>query len=107
MALQIVQVNFTFTNSVEEFEKTVNAVAPLFKQLEGLVWKTWLIDAEKKEAGGIYLFASEQAVENYKNSVMFSRMSSNSNYSNLLVKQFGIAEEASLLTNAPIDYQHQ
>lgn len=105
MALQIIQVNFNFHSTVEEFENAANAVAPVFAQLEGLIWKTWLINHEKKEAGGIYLFASEQAVENYKSSVIFSRMSSNPNYSNLTVKQFDIVEVASLITNAPVGLQ--
>lgn len=102
MSQQILQVNFQFTTSQVEFENAVATAAKDFASFPGIQWKIWLINNEQKEAGGIYLFADKDAVENFKNSELFNRIANNPSYQGLTVKQFDIVNYPSLLTNAPL-----
>jgi hypothetical protein len=101
MAQQILQVNFNFDIPVSEFEKAASSVAEQFAALPGLLWKIWLVNKEKKEAGGIYLFHSEQAVADYLKSPLFANGPANPMFSNIIVKQFSTLEAPGLVTGAP------
>lgn len=61
----IVQINFTYAEPDAEFRAAAQAAAPKFAGLDGLAWKIWLIDEERKEAGGIYFFRTRAKAEAY------------------------------------------
>lgn len=63
MSERILQVNFS-----------AQGVADAFAEVPGLRWKTWLLDERRQEAGGIYLFEDDAALENF----MYSATSSSS-----------------------------
>lgn len=62
----ILQVHFPFEGP---FGKAmVDAMAPLAQSINdepGLLWKIWTEDPEKKRAGGVYLFTSQENAEAY------------------------------------------
>ncbi len=51
MSQQLVQVNFQYKGSGEEYEEAAASVAEMFASLPGLIWKIWLQNHEKKEGG--------------------------------------------------------
>ena len=63
MAQQILEVNFNYHGSKEEYEKVAGQLAHDFATVPGCMWKIWLVDEEMKQAGGIYLFTDEFAVD--------------------------------------------
>ena len=102
MAHQILQVNFKFNVPREQFEDNASSVAQAFAEVPGCVWKVWLMNEEASEAGGIYLFADEAAVENYRASPLIAAVLSNPALSDFSVKQFEVLEEISRVTRAPL-----
>lgn len=102
MSQQIIQTNFHFNMSVADFKQVVTDAALPFKSLPGLQWKIFLLNEERKEAGGIYLFVNKNAVTNFKSSALFQGIASNPAFHSVCIKQFDIIESASLLTHAPL-----
>src|SRR5450755_1821227 len=49
---------FNYSMPTEELKKIMPAVAPGFSTIPGCCWKIWLINEDRKEAGGVYLFES-------------------------------------------------
>ena len=107
MSQQILQINFKFHLDPSQFEGIVAGVAKEFAGLPGLQWKIWLLNKERKEAGGIYLFENEEAVDSYKNSDLFKGISDNPVFSNVSINQFGVLESAGMITNAPLEKHFQ
>lgn len=101
MSQQIIQVNFRFRGSREEYEKSVAKVAGICGNMPGLQWKIWLMNEEKKEAGGIYLFSDKAAADRFKKSVMFRYISTSPEYVNFNAKQFGLLDVPGMFTAAP------
>jgi hypothetical protein len=102
MAHQILQVNFKFTVPRAQFENAASSVAQAFADVPGCVWKVFLMNEAESEAGGIYLFADEASVENYKSSPLFASVLSNPAFSDHAVKQFEVMEDVSRITRAPL-----
>ncbi len=53
------QLNFNFSVSKEKYEQAVSSLADKFANVSGLIWKIWILNEEKSEAGGIYLFENQ------------------------------------------------
>ena len=102
MAAQILQVNFKFNVPRAEFEDDASSLAQAFAEIPGCVWKIWPMNEDESEAGGIYLFADEASLENYKASPLFAAVLGHPALSDYSVKQFAVLEEISRVTRAPI-----
>jgi|SRR5688572_30506413 hypothetical protein len=102
MSQQIIQTNFHFNTSVADFKQFATEAALPFERLQGLQWKIFLLNEERKEAGGIYLFVNKNAVANFKSSELFHGIVTNPAFHSVNFKQFNIIESASLLTHAPL-----
>jgi hypothetical protein len=102
MNQQIIQVNFQFTGAENYFEASAASFAGLFAAIPGLHWKIWLLNKEKKEAGGIYLFSDDQAANDYRHSELLAKILANPKFSHFTIKQFGIMEAPGVITNAPV-----
>ena len=66
MSQQILQVNMNFSIPRADLETAWLGAAQPISDTPGLLWKVWLINEEKKEAGGIYLFENEDALLAYR-----------------------------------------
>ena len=102
MAQQILQVNFNFNVQTEQYEEITSTLAQDFADVPGCIWKIWLFNQQTKEAGGIYLFADESSVENFKSSPLAASVLSHPALSNFNIKQFGVMESVSRVTRAPL-----
>ena len=63
--MQILIVQFSLTIPVSDYERLAAELAPAFSAVPGLLSKSWLLDAESGEAGGVYLFADASFVDAY------------------------------------------
>lgn len=62
----ILQVDFNMDGPFgDEMAESFSDLAESINQEEGFIWKIWTENRETKEAGGIYLFESKEAAENY------------------------------------------
>jgi len=102
MSQQILQVNFNFNISVQEYKEVVASLAQEFAAVPGCQWKIWLMDEDKREAGGIYLFENKEALEHFKQTPLIASVFSSPALSNFSVKEFSILDEVSIITRAPL-----
>lgn len=102
MAQQILQLNFNFNVTRQEYEQMCSSLAGEFAKVPGCQWKVWLMNEERKEAGGIYLFENEKSLEEFKSSPLAASVLGHPALSNFSVKNFEVLEQPSLVTNAPL-----
>ena len=102
MTKKVFTTKFNYSMPTEELKKIMPAVAPKFSEIPGCIWKIWLINEDHKEAGGVYLFESATELEQFLNSNLFASVANNPAFSNLQTNTFGVAEAASVITNAPL-----
>lgn len=102
MNQQLLQINFQFDIAPRDFEKKASTVAEHFADIPGLQWKIWLVNREKREGGGIYLFKDEESAEAYLVSILFKSIKESPIFKNVSVKQSGVMTDASTITYAPL-----
>jgi len=102
MTKKVFTTTFNYSMPTEELKKIMPAVAPKFSEIPGCIWKIWLINEDRKDAGGVYLFESATELEQFLNSNLFASVANNPAFSNLQTNTFGVAEAASVITDAPI-----
>ncbi len=102
MSQKILVTNFTYSVPREEFESMAAQLAPAFAEVPGCLWKIWLVDAEKNEAGAVYLFKDEEALQNFKASPLVAAVLSHPALSNFELRERDILKEVSELTRAPL-----
>ena len=102
MSQKILVTNYSYSVSREEFENMAAELGPAFADVPGCLWKIWLIDDEKKEAGAVYLFEDEQSLQNFKSSPLVASVLSHPALSNFDLKERAILKEVSAVTHAPL-----
>ena len=73
----------------EDYLKVADELAPAFAEVSGVKSKTWLADQENNVYGGVYLFESKQALDDYCGGELFAGVGSNPSFTNISVKAFG------------------
>ena len=102
MSERMLQLNFNFSVSKEEYEQAVSPLANKFADIPGLIWKIWIVNEEKSEAGGIYLFENQTALDNYVNGSLAGIVMEHPALSNFSAKQFGIMADVTEITRGPL-----
>jgi hypothetical protein len=98
----MLQVNFNYSVSKEEYEQAVAPLADKFANVSGLKWKIWILNAEKSEAGGIYMFDSQASLDTYLSGPLAETVTTHPALSNFSIKQFGIMKDITEITRGPI-----
>ena len=96
------QVNYKFSLTPEQYDEAVAPLAEPISEVPGLLWKVWILNPEKNEAGGIHLFADQASLDAYASSDIIAGVLSNPVLSDFNVKTFDVMEEYSLATHAPL-----
>lgn len=96
--MKIVQINFEFRVEPAEYEEVCAQVANTLLQVPGLNWKAWLINEQRREAGGIYSFESGAAAARYLSGPIVGSIKSNPGIRNLEIKLFDVLEGPSKMT---------
>ena len=98
----MLQLNFNFSVSKEEYEVAVSPLADKFANVAGLIWKIWILNEEKSEAGGIYLFENQAALDDYLAGSLAKIVTTHPALSNFSIKQFGIMKDITKVTRGPL-----
>lgn len=99
MSAKLLQVNFSFDIPSQHLIQAVAPTAEAFAGVPGLVWKLWLINDKTGEAGGLYLFENDSALQAFLESPLAPKLEHSREKS---IKQFEVVEEVSLITRGPI-----
>lgn len=102
MAQKMFVTNYNYSVSLEEYQQTVSQLAQAFADVPGCLWKIWLVDSDKKEAGAVYLFQDEVSLQNFKASPLVASVLSHPALSNFDLKERDVLTEVSQITRAPL-----
>jgi hypothetical protein len=100
--MPILQINFKLNVPADEYHRICESVAQAIADVPGLRWKVWLLNEREKEAGGIYLFQDEQALNNYLSGPIVAQIKSHPALQDLSAKRFDVMEEVTAMTRGPI-----
>ncbi len=102
MSAALLQVNFKFNVAKSEYEQMASSLAGQFAAVPGLRWKVWLMNEAENEAGGIYLFADEPALEAYLAGPLAAAVSEHPALSDISAKRFSVMDDATTITRGPV-----
>jgi len=106
MTKKILTTKFKYNLPTEELKKVMPVLAPKFSEISGCRWKIWLINEDRKEAGGVYLFESATELGQFLNSNLLASVKNNPALSNFEINTFSVEEAASVITGAPLKRGH-
>ena len=102
MSQQILHINFRLNVPCAEYEEIAASLAGEFSQLPGLIWKIWLIDGPGKEAGGVYLFQDEAALQAYLDGPLAAAVMAHPALSDITARPYAVMEDCTAVTRGPV-----
>ena len=103
MNQRILQINFHYNAPTEKVVGNSPRLVDEVLQAKGLIWKIWIYNAEQQITGGIYLFESEQAAQDYLDtSPVMHEVRNNPRFTDFRATIFEVMPEPSRATRAPL-----
>ena len=102
MSEKLLQLNFKFSVTGDEYTQAVAPLAEKYAEVPGLRWKVWIINEAESEAGGIYLFDDETSLNALMESPLTKQVTSHPALSDFDVKIFDVMDEVTAVTRGPI-----
>ena len=102
MSKKILQINYKITVPLAEVGGAMEKAAGAIADVPGLAWKIWLLDEAQAEAGGIYLFDNDAAVDAFLAGPIVRQIKSTPAFANVSVKRFDAVEPLTAITRGPI-----
>lgn len=102
MSTKILQVNFKFNVTGEEYTQAATSLADSIAAVPGLRWKVWIINEEQSEAGGILHFEDGDSLNSYLNGDIAAGIVNHPALSDFSVKTFDVMEEQTAVTRGPV-----
>jgi len=93
-----VQIEFELVCTQEEYRKLTEHVAPAVASVPGLVSKLWLVDEERRRAGGAYLFSDRAAATAYLEGPIIAVLRQKPAVRNVTLRLFDVLAAPSELT---------
>jgi heme-degrading monooxygenase HmoA len=73
-------------------------VAPAFAEVPGLISKVWLANRTTNTYGGVYTWATREAMDEYAKSDLFKAVATNPNLAGITSIDFDVLEEPTSVT---------
>ena len=102
MSAKMLQLNFKFSVTGDQYTDAVSPLAEEFAALPGLRWKIWMINDAESEAGGIYIFDDEASLQAYLEGPLAAKVTSHPALSDFSVKLFDVMDKLTATTRGPI-----
>ena len=100
----IVVINFTYDcNEKTLTDAAINFAANVKPNVDGLIWKFFVKDPDRRHSAGIYLFRDLECANAYLNGNYVRQFSQSQIVSDVSVETFQTMREPSILAGAPID----
>ena len=99
MSAKILQINYKLNGPRVAYEQENLAYAQPIADLPGLRWKVWIINEAQSEAGGIYLFDDNAAVQAFVDGPIIAEMKGDPTLS---IKPFDVIAELTTITRGPV-----
>ena len=102
MSVKMLQLNFKFSVTGDEYTQAVSPLAEKFAAVPGLRWKIWIINEAESEAGGIYMFDDEASLKNLLEGPLAAQVTSHPALSDFSVKLFDVMKDVTDTTRGPV-----
>jgi hypothetical protein len=102
MSEKLLQINFGLNVTPAEYKQIASAVADSFAKVPGLRWKLWILDEQKREAGGIYLFEDQRAFDAFAASGLAKTVATHPALKNVTMRVSDIMPEQTAVTRGPV-----
>ena len=102
MAQKILQLNFRFSVTADQYTAAVSELAEDFAKVDGLRWKVWIMNESRKEAGGIYLFDDQSSLDSYMKGPLAAGVTSHPALSDFSIRQFDVMPDLTAITRGPV-----
>lgn len=99
MPARILQINYKLKEPAAEYERENRPYAQPIADLPGLRWKIWIINEAQSEAGGIYLFDHDTAVQAFMAGPIIAEMKGDPT---LNIKAFDVIAGLTTVTRGPL-----
>jgi hypothetical protein len=99
MSAKILQINYKLNGPRAEYEKENLPCAQPIADIPGLRWKVWIINEAQSEAGGVYLFDDDAAVQAFVDGPIIAEMKGDPTLS---IKAFDVIVELTSITRGPV-----
>ena len=97
--MHIQVVNFHLSDlSDADFRARCDEIAPAFAEVPGLISKVWLANASTNTYGGVYTWEDREAMEQYRESELFSAVAANPHFAEVSSTDFGVLEGPTSVT---------
>lgn len=100
MTQQCVHVEYELVVTAEEWSASCEAAADKLRQLPGLEWKLWLVDAAARSGGGIYLFRTAADADTFVHGPVLDGLRTNPAVRDVRVRSYAINAALSARTFA-------
>jgi hypothetical protein len=87
---------------VAELGGAMETAARAIADVPGLAWKIWLLDEAQAEAGGIYLFDNDAAIDAFLAGPIIGQLKSTPAFADVSVKRFDAVGPLTAITRGPI-----
>lgn len=102
MSVKMLQLNFKFSVTGDEYTQAVSPLAEKFAVVPGLRWKIWIINEAESEAGGIFMFDDEASLKNLLEGPLAAQVTSHPALSDFSVKLFDVMKDVTAITRGPV-----
>lgn len=92
------QIEFEFTCTLDEYRNVVEHVAPAVAGVPGLLSKLWLVDEDRRHAGGAYLFSNRAAATAYLEGPIIAGLAHNPAFRHVTVRLLDVLSAPSEVT---------
>ena len=99
MPAKILQINYRLNGPRAAYEQENLPYAQPIASLQGLRWKIWIIDEARSEAGGLYLFDDDAAVQAFLDGPIVAEMKGDPTLS---IKAFDVIAALTTITHGPV-----
>jgi heme-degrading monooxygenase HmoA len=97
--MHIQVINFHLENLDDAAYRVLcDEVAPAFAEVPGLLSKVWLANPSTNTYGGVYAWASREAMEEFSKSELFGAVATNTSFADVSSVDFDVLEDPTSVT---------
>jgi Putative mono-oxygenase ydhR len=92
------QIEFEFACTLDQYRQLTEHAAPRIAGVPGLVSKLWIVDEERRRAGGAYLFSDRSSAAAYLEGPIVAGLRKNPAFRDVVVRLFDVLSAPSEVT---------
>ncbi len=92
------QIEFELACSLDEYRNLAEHAAPVVADIPGLISKLWIVDEDRRRAGGAYLFSDRSAASAYLEGPIIAGLARNPAFRHVTVRLFDVLSAPSEIT---------